>query len=331
MPSLDDILKPVAEAVKNGKKVTFFNGAGISTGAGIPDFRSPDTGLYANLAKLNLPFAEAVFDIDFFKENPKPFYTLAEELYPGNFAPTKFHHFIKLLQDQDSLKRVYTQNIDTLERLAGVEDKYIVEAHGSFASNHCVDCHKEMTTETLKTYMKDKKIPSCQHCEGYVKPDIVFFGEGLPVKFFDLWEDDCEDVEVAIVAGTSLTVFPFASLPGEVNKKCLRVLVNKEKVGTFKHEPRKSDIIALHDCDIVAERLCTLLGLDDKLNEVYEKEKIKYSKAETKETKMHEIEDKLKEEAHLKEDKHTTKVDKKEKQNDANDKELEQLIDKLKI
>lgn len=109
------------------------------------------------------------------------------------------------------------------------------------------------------------------------------------------------------------------------------MLVNKEKVGTFKHEPRKSDIIALHDCDIVAEKLCTLLGLDDKLNEVYEKEKIKYSKAETKETKMHEIEDKLKEEAHLKEDKHTTKVDKKEKQNDANDKELEQLIDKLKI
>ena len=95
-----------------------------------------------------------------FKEDPKPFYTLAEELYPGNFAPTKFHHFIKLLQDQGSLKRVYTQNIDTLERLAGVEDKYIVEAHGSFASNHCVDCHKEMTTETLKTYMKDKKIPA---------------------------------------------------------------------------------------------------------------------------------------------------------------------------
>ena len=54
------------------------------------------------------------------------------------------------------------------------------------------------------------------------------------------------------MAGTSLTVFPFASLPGEVNKKCLRVLVNKEKA-TFKHEPRKSDIIALHDCDIVAE------------------------------------------------------------------------------
>ena len=68
MPSLDDILKPVAEAVKNGKSY-IFNGAGISTGAGIPDFRSPDTGLYANLAKLNLPFAEAVFDIDFLKKS----------------------------------------------------------------------------------------------------------------------------------------------------------------------------------------------------------------------------------------------------------------------
>ena len=103
---------------------------------------------------------------------------------------------------------------------------------------------------------------------------ILYFWRRFTSQIFDLWEDDCEDVEVAIVAGTSLTVFPFASLPGEVNKKCLRVLVNKEKVGTFKHEPRKSDIIALHDCDIVAEKLCTLLGLDDKLNEVYEKEKL---------------------------------------------------------
>lgn len=351
MSDIETTLQPIVDAIKKGKKVTFFNGAGISTAAGIPDFRSPDTGLYANLAKLNLPFAEAVFDIEYFKENPKPFYTLAEELYPGNFAPTKFHYFIKLLQDEHSLRRVYTQNIDTLERLAGVDDKYIVEAHGSFAKNHCVECHKEMDTETLKKQMKDKSkdgIPTCDECHGYVKPDIVFFGEGLPTKFFEKWEHDSRRVEIAIVAGTSLTVQPFAFLPAEVSKKSIRLLVNNEKVGDFEHHPRKTDVLALYDCDLVAEKLCALLGWEEKLNELYETERVKYGKPEIKENVLHEIEDKLKEEAHLveegrsstkdndeeeedtgkKEEERDTKETKKEEKEEA---DLEKLIDKLSL
>ena len=270
MTDLEKALGPLVKAIKDGKKVTFFNGAGISTSAGIPDFRSHKTGLYANLAKLDLPFAEAVFDIDYFKENPKPFYTLAEELYPGKFPPTKFHHFIKLIQNRGQLHRVYTQNIDTLERLAGVDDEFIVEAHGSFAKNFCVDCHKEMSIDTLKKHMKDEAkngIPTCEHCGGYVKPNIVFFGEGLPTRFFDSWDDDSDEVEVAVVSGTSLTVFPFASLPTEVNKKCIRVLVNKEKVGDFGR--RKLDIIALHDCDHIAETLARLLGWEKELDKLH--------------------------------------------------------------
>ncbi|CAI5755997.1 unnamed protein product [Candida verbasci] len=314
--SLETRLKPLVEAIQNKKKVTFFNGAGISTSCGIPDFRSPETGLYANLAKLNLPFAEAVFDIDYFKKNPKPFYTLAEELYPGNYQPSKFHYLIRLIQDKQLLKRVYTQNIDTLERLAGVRDEYIVEAHGSFAKNHCIECHKEMDMEALKSHMRTG-IPTC-HCSGYVKPDIVFFGEGLPNRFFDMWDEDCDDVEIAIIAGSSLTVFPFASLPSEVNSKCLRILINREIVGDFK-KGRKSDILAIDDCDIVAETIADLLGWSKELNELYETEKKKFGKHETKEEKAVEIKDKLQQEL----TKESAKL------NDEN--ELENLIDKLKI
>ena len=67
MSDIETTLQPIVDAIKKGKKVTFFNGAGISTAAGIPDFRSPDTGLYANLAKLNLPFAEAVLTLNTLK------------------------------------------------------------------------------------------------------------------------------------------------------------------------------------------------------------------------------------------------------------------------
>lgn len=269
-------LAPLVEAINKKKQVTFFLGAGISTSCGIPDFRSPKTGLYSNLKRLNLPYPEAVFDIEYFRENPKAFYTLCEELYPGNFLPSKFHFLLKLFQDKKLLKRVYTQNIDTLERLAGVTGDFIVEAHGSFAENHCIDCSEPMSTEELKRLMFSKHInegiPQCSKCDGTVKPDIVFFGEGLPARFFDLWDEDSEAVDVAIVAGTSLTVYPFASLPAEVGKETLRVLVNNEIVGDFKKK-RKTDIVVQQDCDAVADALVKALGWEKELDLLIEKAK----------------------------------------------------------
>lgn len=284
--NLDKDLEILAKSVLSGKKVTFFQGAGVSTSAGIPDFRSPETGIYSNLARLNLPYPEAVFDIDYFRENPKAFYTLADELYPGKFMPTKFHFLQKIFQDKKLLHRIYTQNIDTLERLAGIEDKYIVEAHGSFAANHCVECRAQMETSLLKEHMKNEElegIPTCPHCKGYVKPDIVFFGEALPIKFFDQWEKDMDDVEVAIVAGTSLTVYPFASLPSEVKHNTTRVLVNKYKVGDFNSNKRKKDIVALTEADQFAELFAEKLGMKKELDELILREHKKYAKKGGKE------------------------------------------------
>lgn len=280
---IHDKLKPIYDAViKQNKKITFFQGAGISTSAGIPDFRSPKTGLYSNLSKLNLPYPEAVFDIDYFKENPKAFYTLADELFPGNFMPTKYHYLLRLLQDKGKLHRVYTQNIDTLERIAGIKDEYIVEAHGSFASSHCIDCNYEMSTSKLRELMKDKDnnegIPICPKCKGYVKLDIVFFGEGLPEKFFSQWEEDADNVSVAIVAGTSLTVYPFASLPSEVSTKCIRLLLNKEVVGDFRYQDRKSDILLLTDCDEGAEHIADAFGWREELENLIASERTKFTK-----------------------------------------------------
>ena len=89
--------------------------SGISVSAGIPDFRSPGTGLYDNIAKYNLPDPTAIFDIDYFQENPAPFYQLAKELFPGQHKPTPTHLFIRLLHEKGLLRRCFTQNIDSLE------------------------------------------------------------------------------------------------------------------------------------------------------------------------------------------------------------------------
>ncbi|KAK9476476.1 DHS-like NAD/FAD-binding domain-containing protein [Lipomyces japonicus] len=268
---MSDLSSPVFEKlafrIASGKfsKIVVMVGAGISTAAGIPDFRSPKTGLYHNLSRLNLPYAEAVFDIDYFRKRPQAFYMLAQELYPGKFQPTYFHSFLKLLHDKGVLLRVYTQNIDTLERIAGVPSNKVIEAHGSFAANHCIDCKAEMHGDDLKSIMEKNEIPRCKKCGGLVKPDIVFFGENLPSRFFKHVSTDLDDADLVIVAGTSLQVHPFAALPSQVS--CPRVLINMERVGDFGR--RKSDTIYIGSCDEGVKELVDKLGWSKELDRIW--------------------------------------------------------------
>ncbi|WVQ83677.1 hypothetical protein IAT38_005820 [Cryptococcus sp. DSM 104549] len=242
--SLDDVsnpLKRVASLIKSGqaKNVVLLLGAGISTSAGIPDFRSPSTGLYHNLQALNLPFPEAVFELGFFQKRPEPFWTLAKEIYPGRHYPTPTHYLLPLLDSHRVLKRVLTQNIDTLETLAGLPADKIVEAHGSFATSHCLKCRREVDRdEVLKAGVRRGEVVKCESivkgkkCGGLVKPDIVFFGEGLPDRFFKLIPE-LKKCDLLIVIGTSLQVQPFASLVDYVPSDCPRLLINREPVGPF--------------------------------------------------------------------------------------------------
>ena len=243
-------------------------GAGISTSAGIPDFRSPDTGLYANLARLNLPHPEAVFELSFFAENPYPFYTLAHELYPGKYHPTLAHSFIRLISDKGLLLKCFTQNIDCLEREAGVPDESIVEAHGSFARQRCIQCKTLYPDEDMRKAVAAKEVPHCQvpECNGLVKPDIVFFGEQLPETFFKSIKLPAV-ADLAIVMGSSLQVHPFAMLPQMVEDGVPRLLINRERVGDL--GMREDDVLLLEDCDDGIRKLAEALGWLDELETIW--------------------------------------------------------------
>ncbi|KAI9751883.1 MAG: Sir2 histone deacetylase Hst2 [Candelina submexicana] len=265
-------VESVARHIKDGraKKIVVMTGAGISTSAGIPDFRSPDTGLYANLERLNLPYAEAVFDISYFRQNPYPFYMLAHELYPGRFRPTISHSFVRLLYDKGLLMKLFTQNIDCLEREAGVPGNKIVEAHGSFAKQSCIDCKTPFPDDLMRKLIAEKEVPECQvpECGGLVKPNIVFFGEQLPEEFHKNRSLPAA-ADLCIVMGTSLTVQPFASLPGFCSEGVPRVLMNKERVGSLGSRP--DDVLILGDCDTGVRKLAQALGWLEELDVLWAK------------------------------------------------------------
>lgn len=281
------------------KKIITMAGAGISTSAGIPDFRSPKTGLYHNLEKYDLPHPQAIFELDFFHKNPKPFFVLAKELFPGKFKPTPCHYFIKLLNDKGKLLRHFTQNIDTLERVAGIPEDKIVEAHGTFHTGHCVSCKQKYSLEWMKERIFKDEIPKCETCSGVVKPDIVFFGENLPRRFFNLIESDFKECDFLIILGSSLAVQPFASLIDRVPKTCPRLLINREKVGEksnimsligmrsgldfSKTAKQKRDVCWLGDCDDGCLLLAEKLGWGEELNKIIEEEHEKIDKESNKE------------------------------------------------
>ncbi|KAK5648584.1 hypothetical protein RI129_003476 [Pyrocoelia pectoralis] len=283
--SIDGIVDYIKK--RSSINIIIMAGAGISTSAGIPDFRSPGSGLYDNLQKYNLPHPQAIFELDFFHENPKPFFVLAKELYPGAFKPTKCHYFVKLLHEKGYLLRHFTQNIDTLERVAGIPESKLVEAHGTFNHGHCLECRMQYSLSWMKEKIFEDEIPICESCPGVVKPDIVFFGENLPEKFHRCAHTDFAKCDLLLILGSSLVVQPFASLIDRVPITTPRMLINREKSGErsgilsmigmgagldFDSKDNTRDVYWLGDCDDGCQLLADKLGWGDELTKLVERE-----------------------------------------------------------
>lgn len=213
-----------------------------------------------------------MFDISYFRNNPIPFYTLAHELeiLPGKYRPTISHSFVRLLSDKGLLLKLFTQNIDCLEREAGVPDDKVIEAHGSFAFQRCIDCKSAYPQELMRKAIENCEVPHCltPECNGLVKPDIVFFGEALPEEFHKNKTLPCS-ADLCIVMGTSLTVQPFASLPNFCMEGVPRLLINMEQVGSF--GSRADDVLCLGECDAGVRKLASALGWLDELEALWDK------------------------------------------------------------
>lgn len=190
------------------KNIIILSGAGISTNAGIPDYRS-SSGIFSKLSGVFsfVTKPEDLFSRPFVNKHPEIFHHPIYQEFRQQIAdatPTSSHYLASYLYELGVLKKVYTQNVDGLYQKAGVPDNLIVEFHGSI-----------------------------------IKDDVVMYGDPIPSSAMEQvkqdFVDNVDEVDLIIVMGTSLQVLPFAALPNMVRKSCCRVLVNKFPEHCFKN------------------------------------------------------------------------------------------------
>ncbi|KAG9395167.1 Sirtuin family [Carpediemonas membranifera] len=238
-------------------RILILTGAGISVSCGIPDFRSSG-GLYDTVRR-EYPHLEdptQLFDLDYFRKDPSLFYSFAHRILPDTRTrPSLAHWFIAKLERRGQLLRNYTQNIDCLERQAGI--RRCVQCHGNFDRNICVGCGRTCPDDDyVADCIENRKVPFCQFCNNPVKPDVTFFGGGLNQQFDDNIDLDLSQADLLIVMGSSLQVQPVCNIIREIPSDVPQILINKETVA----DGHAFDIQLLGDCDAVVLQLMRLLG-----------------------------------------------------------------------
>ena len=209
--------------ISDANYLVAFTGAGISAESGIPTYRGED-GVW------NKYDPNKYANIDNFLRDPKYYWSFFKEVrFPvlKKAKPNKAHTALSKLEEEGKLKAVITQNIDGLHQLAG--SKRILELHGNTRSISCLECKKSYTLNEIFRQLKTELPPKCLNCDGTLKPDVVFFGESLPLATLEEAIKVTNECDLFLAIGSSLVVQPAASLPMIAKEKgALLVIINKD-------------------------------------------------------------------------------------------------------
>jgi NAD-dependent deacetylase len=199
----------LVELVRSAGSVVALTGAGISVPSGIPDFRSPGTGLWERVDPME------VAHIDAFRGDPVRFWRFYGERFAtlGAKRPNGAHRALVALEERGMLDAVITQNVDMLHRKAGTRE--LVEVHGSIATSGCSHCGGSIALDQVRERLQDDPdgVPRCERCGQPLKPGVVLFGELLPAEALARARELCEQADLLLCIGSSLGVHPVAGLP----------------------------------------------------------------------------------------------------------------------
>jgi NAD-dependent deacetylase len=240
----------LAELIRDSGCTVALTGAGVSVPSGIPDFRTPETGLWENVDPME------VAHIDVFERDPARFWSYYRPRFHslGDKRPNGAHEALAELERCGLLEGVITQNIDRLHRAAG--SRNVVEVHGSIATSTCRECDASYGLEEVDALFDGEGIARCGSCDGPVKPDVVLFGELLPEAAMHQAHELAARADLMLCIGSSLVVHPVAGLP-EVTKACGGQLAILTKGAT----PYDGDAVLKLDGEVDAELGAVLAAL----------------------------------------------------------------------
>ncbi len=214
-----EFIQKAADILRAARHAIALTGAGHSTPSGIPDFRSPESGLWEKYDPM------VVASIQSFRANPRLFYDWIRPLarQTAEAKPNPAHYALARLEAQGILKAVITQNIDDLHTKAG--SRRVLELHGNLRTATCIRCGKKVASEPIvRRFLEEDWLPTCD-CGGAIKPDVVLFGEMLPVDVFMAADAEARACDVMLVAGSSLEVYPAADLPFVARQHGARLII----------------------------------------------------------------------------------------------------------
>ena len=238
-----DEISKAGGLIRESKSMAALTGAGISVDSGIPDFRS-EGGLWTRYD----PNEYATYES--FLRDPKKFWTMGRELAQLllKAKPNPAHMVLAKLEKLGKLKGVITQNIDNLHKVAGNEN--VVELHGNYLRAYCMECGEVYIGETIHQRVVDGQIPPlCEKCNGVLKSEAILFGEPLPEFAMSQAIDLCRHIDLMLVVGSSLTVFPAAYLPQLAKDSGAKIIIinmeggNREDVADIVLRGNASEIL----------------------------------------------------------------------------------------
>ena len=197
----------LAELLRESRCTVALTGAGVSVPSGIPDFRTPETGLWAKVDPIE------VAHVDVFERDPERFWSYYRPRFQslGDKRPNRAHEALAELERRGLIEGVITQNIDRLHRTAGSEQ--VIEVHGSIETSSCTSCGARFGLEEVDDLFDERGVALCALCGEAVKPDVVLFGELLPEAAMARAVELAESVDLMLCVGSSLAVHPVAGLP----------------------------------------------------------------------------------------------------------------------
>ena len=220
---MDDVIAKGAQIIKEAKKILIFSGAGMSTESGIPDFRSPG-GVWSKYDPSDFYFDKIISS----EKARERYWEMSTEFYDTmkDAVPNRAHLAIRAIEDSGKLLAIVTQNIDNLHHKAGNSPERIIEIHGTAFSVSCLSCGKKYDRDDIQERLNSGvKVPYCDDCAGILKPDTISFGQAMPEdKMADalMYARECD---LCIVLGSSLVVYPAASVPVHAVQNGAKLLI----------------------------------------------------------------------------------------------------------